>query len=195
LIAKTWALSLKSTISKRWVTLISVMLLVLGIAFVTAGLLKALIAPSVKSGDTVRIDYTLVLDDRLVYYTTVESEPAVYTLGQEQLLPGFEDALMGMRVGEKKTITIAPEDAYGPYRRELVLTLNRSDLPEGSQPVVGQEILTESEGGSPIVLVITEVTETTVTLDANHPLSGHHLTFEIQLVGIEDDPAPSQRTN
>jgi FKBP-type peptidyl-prolyl cis-trans isomerase 2 len=99
-----------------------------------------------------------------------------------------------MQIGEKTTLRLTSEQAYGPYRPELVMTVDRSDLPEGSQPTPGQQLQMRTESGNPLVVVVTQVTETTVTLDANHSLSGQNLTFEIELVGIEQGQAASGRT-
>jgi peptidylprolyl isomerase len=161
---------------KTWAVLLG--LLVLG-----AVVLSGCAAQAVKVGDTVRVNYTLRLEDGTVYGTTAGREPAKFTLGEGQLIPGFEEALLGMRVGDAKTVTIPPEKAYGAHRPELVLTGSRDRLPEGLEPVVGQQLKTTIRGQSAVVTV-TDVTETTVTLDANPALAGETLTFDIELVGI-----------
>lgn len=192
---KTLAISLKPTITISRITLVGMLLMGAGLLLLGAALLSWLTAQTASVGDTIQMHYTLRLEDQSVYYETEKNEPAEYTLGENQLLPALEAVLVGMRVGDKKSISLAPEQAYGPVRPELILTLQRSELPEGSQPVVGQQILTESEGGSPLVMVVTEVTEDTVTLDANHPLAGHVLSFEIELMAVKQNgqaaPAPN----
>ena len=106
------------------------------------------------------------------------------------MILGFEKAVLGMKVGETKTVTIPAADAYGPHREEMTVVVDRAELPPGMEPVVGQqlEVMTEQ---SPVRVTVTQVTETTVTLDANHFLAGKDLTFEIELVSINGEPAPN----
>jgi peptidylprolyl isomerase len=175
-------------------TIISLLLMGLGVLLLGSVLVRRLTTPQVvTSGDTVTVHFNLLVDDKTVYYSTDGHDPARYSLSQDQLLPGFEEALIGMQIGDKKTVRLTPTQAYGPYRPELVLVVNRSELPEGSNPTIGQQIKTKLENGNPMVMKITSLTETEVTLDANHPLSGHHLTFEIELVGIEPNQTASSQ--
>ena len=147
-----------------------------------------------RAGDTVTIEYTLMLDDGTVYYSSIGGEPLKATLGQGMLIPGFEDEVIGMRVGETRTFTLPPEKAYGNYRPEMIGTFDRSMLPEGVEPEIGKQIQANLKDGTQTMAVITSFTDTTVTLDANHPLVGQTLTFDIKLLAIEN-PAPARRNN
>jgi len=138
-----------------------------------------------KSGDIVKVHYTGTLEDGTVFDTSVEREPLEFTLGQGQLIPGFEQAVIGMKVGDLKTIEIPADQAYGPHRDDLILVIERDQLPVDLDPKVGQQLQMMQADGRSIVVTITDVFETTVTIDANHPLAGKKLTFEIELVEIE----------
>jgi len=142
-------------------------------------------AVQVEDGDTVKVHYTGTLEDGTVFDTSVEREPLALTLGQGLVIPGFEQAVIGMKVGESKTVDIPVEQAYGPYRDDLILVVERDELPEDLETEVGQQLQMSQADGSFIVVTITEVSETTITIDANHPLAGQNLTFEIELVEIE----------
>jgi len=138
-----------------------------------------------KDGDTVKVQYTGTLEDGSIFDTSVGGEPIEFTLGQGQLIPGFEKAVIGMKVGESKTVNIPVDDAYGPYRDDLVAVVAREELPEGMNPVVGQQLQVTEADGTIIIVTVIKVAETTITIDANHPLAGKNLTFEIKLVEIE----------
>jgi len=141
-------------------------------------------ATMAKDGDTVKVHYTGTLDDGTTFDSSLEREPLEFTLGAGQVIPGFEEAVIGMQVGQSKTVTIPSEEAYGPYTEERVMVVERDQLPEDLEPEVGQRLQTQGADGRIIVVVVTEVTETTITVDANHPLAGKDLTFEIELVEI-----------
>ena len=139
---------------------------------------------TVKSGDTVKVHYTGTFDNGEVFDTSEGAEPLVFTIGAGQVIPGFDAALLGMQLGETKKIVIPPDEAYGPREEELVQTISRSQFQLGdTQPEVGMAIeMHTPQGGIP--LVITEMTDTTVTLDANHPLAGEELHFALTLVEL-----------
>ena len=137
-----------------------------------------------KNGDTVRVHYTGTLDDGTVFDSSDDREPLEATLGEEMLIPGFENALLGMEPGEKKTVTIAPENAYGEHMEELILTLPRQDVPSHMKPEPGMMVQLAMAHGEEFEALITDVTDETVTLDANHPLAGETLTFALELVSI-----------
>jgi peptidylprolyl isomerase len=137
------------------------------------------------NGNTVQVNYTGKLADGTVFDTSVGRAPLEFTLGTGQVIPGFEKAALGMKVGEKKTVTIPANEAYGPYRNELVLEVSKDKLPIGITPQVGLRLQQKGDNNSVIVATITKVSDTTVTLDANHPLAGKDLTFEIELVKIQ----------
>ncbi len=142
-------------------------------------------AAQAKNGNTVQVDYTGKLADGTVFDTSVGREPLEFTLGAGQVIPGFEKAVLGMKVGEKKTVTIPANEAYGPRSDDLILEIGREKLPSGLTPKVGQQLqMTRPDGGT-IIATITNVSDNTVTIDANHPLAGKDLTFEIELVKIQ----------
>ncbi len=142
------------------------------------------ITATAKVGDTVKVHYTGTLEDGSVFDTSIGREPLQFTIGEGQMIPGFENGVIGMKLGESKTITIPEDQAYGPHYEELVLVISRDQLPEGMEPEVGQRLQTAQPNGQIIIVTITEVSESTVTVDANHRLAGKTLTFEIQLVEI-----------
>lgn len=136
-----------------------------------------------KNGDTVRIHYTGTLEDGSVFDSSDGQEPLEFTLGSGEVIPGFEAAIQGMEPGQKKEVTIPSGDAYGAHNSEWVLVIGREDFPDHIEPEVGQQ-LQLSQRGQSFVVTVTGVTEASVTLDANHPLAGKDLTFELELVEI-----------
>jgi peptidylprolyl isomerase len=137
-----------------------------------------------KYGNTVQVNYTGKLTDGSVFDTSVGREPLEFALGTGKVIPGFEKAVLGMKAGEKKTVTIPAEEAYGPYRDNLSLEISRELLPNSITPQVGLHVQQKQENGSVVVAIITKISDKTVTIDANHPLAGQVLTFEIELVKI-----------
>jgi peptidylprolyl isomerase len=137
-----------------------------------------------KDGDTVKVHYTGTLEDGTIFDTSREREPLEFTLGGGKLIPGFEEAVRGMQIGQTKTVTIPPDEAYGSHRDELILVIQRDQLPDDLDPAVGQQLQMQGADGQTAVVVVTEVSEATITVDANHPLVGKDLTFEIELVEI-----------
>lgn len=138
-----------------------------------------------KNGDTVLIHYTGTLKDGTVFDSSRNSDPLEATLGQEMLIPGFEKAILGMEVGDKKNVTIQPQEAYGDHIPELVLSLPRDDVPAHMKPEPGMTVQLAMADGQEFEAVITDVTDTAITLDANHPLAGEALTFDIELVSVK----------
>lgn len=137
-----------------------------------------------RAGDTVRIHYTGRLDDGSVFDSSEGREPLEFAVGSGQVIPGFDNAVSGMEEGQQKRVTIPADEAYGPRREELVLTVERSQLPDDMSPQLGEQYQM-SQAGQTVVLTVTDVSEDAVELDANHPLAGENLTFDIQLVGID----------
>lgn len=136
-----------------------------------------------KTGDTVQVHYTGTLDDGTVFDRSIDrGVPLEFTIGSGQMIPGFDQAVNGMILGESKTVKIPADQAYGPYYEDLVQVVNRSDLPEDVE--VGQRLQGIQADGQIIVFTIINVSESNVTLDANHHLAGKDLTFEIKLVNI-----------
>jgi peptidylprolyl isomerase len=138
----------------------------------------------VKDGDTVKIHYTGKLDDGTLFDTSADDDPLEFTVGKHEVIPGMEDALIGMEPGDEKTITIPSENAYGPYHEEMVVVVNRSEFPEEMEIEVDQQLSVVLEDEQSIIVTVAEIAGDNVTLDANHPLAGEDLTFEIQLVEI-----------
>jgi FKBP-type peptidyl-prolyl cis-trans isomerase 2 len=136
-----------------------------------------------RSGDTVRVHYTGRLDDGRVFASSRAQEPLELTVGEGTLLPSVEETLTRMEPGEERTVTIPAERAHGPYEPELVLAVDRAEFPEDIEPEVGQELQVQ-QGDMVIVVRIAEVSDEQVTIDANHPLAGQNLTFDLELVEI-----------
>ena len=137
-----------------------------------------------KSGDTVRIHYTGTLDDGTEFDSSAGRDPLEFALGSGQVIAGFDNAVDGMSVGEKKSVTIPPAEAYGDRHEQLVQEVPKSALPEEIAPQVGMQLQSQSPEGHVMNLVVTEVSEESITVDANHPLAGQELTFAIELVEI-----------
>jgi peptidylprolyl isomerase len=138
---------------------------------------------SAKRGQTVRVHYTGTLEDGSVFDSSHGGDPLEFTLGSGQVIPGFDEAVAGMRVGESKSVTIPADQAYGPHRDELLLTIDRDQLPDEMVPEVGQT-LQMSDGRQTFPVTIREVGTSQVVLDANHPLAGKELTFDLSLVEV-----------
>lgn len=137
-----------------------------------------------KQGDTVKVHYTGKLEDGTVFDSSRSRHPLQFTIGKGQVIEGFEQAVAGMSVGESKTKTIPVEKAYGPRRDDMIVTVNRSQLPGDVQPCVGQRLELTQENDQVILVTVTGTTDSTITLDANHPLAGKALTFDLELMGV-----------
>ncbi len=137
-----------------------------------------------KDGDRVKVHYTGRLQDGSIFDSSREREPLQVTLGSGRVIEGFEKALIGMEPGETKTFTVTPEEGYGPKRPELVVEVRKEDFPEHITPELGQRLQLMRPDGAMIEVVITDMNEELVTLDANHPLAGETLTFEVEMVEI-----------
>jgi len=137
-----------------------------------------------QSGDTVKVHYTGRLEDGQVFDTSKKREPLELTVGQQQVIPGFERAVMQMEPGEAKTVKVPADEAYGPRRPELVVAVDRGEIPEHIQPTVGQKLQIQRQDGAVTVVSVADVSDEKVTLDANHPLAGEDLTFELELVEV-----------
>ncbi len=135
-----------------------------------------------RDGNTVAVHYTGTLGDGTQFDSSAGRDPLEFALGEGTVIAGFEEATRGMSIGERKTVVIACQDAYGPHQPELVQAVERDQLPPDLDLRLGTRL--QTSGPQATVVRVTEVTETTVTLDANHPLAGEDLTFEIQLVEI-----------
>ena len=139
-----------------------------------------------KKGDQVSVHYTGRLDDGTVFDSSDQGEPLVFVLGTSQVIPGFENAIVGMNIGDSKTIRIAAGDAYGSRHDELVMNVDRGQIPPELEIEVGQRLQMEKPDGETLRVTVTSVNEDMVTLDGNHPLAGEDLTFDITLVRITE---------
>jgi peptidylprolyl isomerase len=137
-----------------------------------------------RIGDTVKVHYTGRLEDGTIFDSSIEREPLEFTIGREQIIPGFEDAVVGMKPGESKVAKVKSKDAYGPHRNEMVMAMELSKLPDDLDVHPGQQLQLNQHDGDSIPVRVIEVTNTKVTLDANHPLAGKDLTFDIMLEAI-----------
>lgn len=138
-----------------------------------------------KRGDKVHVHYRGTLDDGSQFDSSEGGEPIAFTLGAGEVIPGFENAIEGMSAGEKKTERMEPGNAYGDHRNELVFTVTRDQMPEGDDVEVGDMLQVGFPDGSNATVMVAGIEEGSVTLDANHPLAGKPLTFELELVSIE----------
>ena len=138
----------------------------------------------VENGNTVSVHYTGTLNDGTQFDSSREREPLSFLVGDGQVIPGFESAVLGMQEGETKTITILAENAYGPKNDQAVQVVERSRFPNGFEGNVGESVTGQTGEGQAFRATIVSVEENTVTLDFNHPLAGQDLTFEVELVSI-----------
>lgn len=139
----------------------------------------------VKKGDTVKVHYHGRLTDGTTFDSSDGREPLQFEVGSGQVIKGFEDGVAGMNVGDKKTIQIPVDDAYGPKDENMLVEFPKSNFPEDLKPEVGMQLNMTNGGGQVIPVTIVEIAEESVMLDANHPLAGQDLIFEIELVEIE----------
>lgn len=137
-----------------------------------------------KQGDTVKVHYTGKLEDGTVFDTSREREPLEFTIGEGKVIPGFEAAVIGMEAGKSRSATVPPEQAYGERRTDRILTVEREQFPEDLDPQVGQQLEVKQPDGQAVPVTVARVSDADVTLDANHPLAGRELTFEMELVEI-----------
>lgn len=145
-----------------------------------------------KKGDKVKVHYTGRLDDGSVFDSSecsdddcgCSSGPLEFTIGEGQVIPGFEEAVVGMNIDDTKSVHIPVDQAYGERIEEMVAQVPRTELPAGMAPEVGQQLEVTQEDGNIFPVVITEVTDTHISIDANHPLAGQNLNFDLRLVEI-----------
>jgi peptidylprolyl isomerase len=138
-----------------------------------------------RTGDHVRVHFTGRLDDGTVFATSEMSEPLEFTLGSSEVLPQIEEAVAGMESGETKTVYIASEEAFGPRREDLVQEIPKESLPAGMDVEIGQQLWIDQPNDEPLLVSVADVAEDTITLDANHPLAGEDLTFDLELVTVD----------
>jgi peptidylprolyl isomerase len=134
----------------------------------------------IKQGNTVKVHYTGRLEDNSVFDSSNDKEPIEFEVGSQQVIEGFESAVMGLTKGDKTTVTIPSDKAYGELRNELIQEVPRNQVPQ--DVTVGSQLQGVSPQGQPFTVTVTEVTESSVTIDANHPLAGKSLIFDIEVV-------------
>jgi FKBP-type peptidyl-prolyl cis-trans isomerase 2 len=140
----------------------------------------------VKENNTVKVNYTGKLSDGQIFDSSEGREPIEFTLGQGQLIPGFEKGLIDMKLNEKKTITIPKEEAYGDVNKDLIQEVKKTELPQDMAPEVGMGLVSKSPDGQEMNLMVVEVREETIVIDGNHPLAGKELVFDLEVLAITE---------
>jgi len=137
-----------------------------------------------QRGDTVKVHYTGKLDDGTVFDTSEGRDPLEFKIGTNEIIHGFQEGVIGMTVGDSKTVNVVADEAYGPRDEKLVAVIEPERFPDDLQPEVGQRLQLVQTDDRKVLATVTEVSDTGVTIDANHVLAGKDLTFDIQLVAI-----------
>jgi len=137
-----------------------------------------------QANDTVKVHYTGKLTNGQVFDSSLERDPLQFTVGGGQMIKGFDEAVNGMELNEKKTVTIPSDEAYGARNEELIQKVPREQLPADMKPEAGQTLVATNEAGQQTHVIVQEVADESITIDANHPLAGQDLIFEIELVEI-----------
>lgn len=140
---------------------------------------------AVAVGNKVKIHYTGTFDNGEVFDSSCDTEPLEFEVGSGQVIPGFDSAVVGMKVGESKQVRLLEDEAYGPYNQEMVFDAEPGQFEEGLLPEVGQQFQTQLEDETPLLLTVKSVEEGKVVLDANHPMAGKTLNFDLEVVSID----------
>jgi peptidylprolyl isomerase len=138
-----------------------------------------------KAGDTVKVHYTGRFNDGTVFDSSVKREPLEFQIGDGRILPAFEQGVVGMEPGDTKRIEVGAEEAYGKRKDQMVRKIPREQFPEDFKPEIGKQIQIPGEGGQNLVVMVVDFDDESITLDANHPLAGHDLSFEIELLEVK----------
>ena len=138
----------------------------------------------VEKGNTIKVHYTGTLNDGTVFDTSKDRDPIEFTVGSGNMIPGFDAAVIDMKMNEKKTVDIPYKDAYGERRDDLLLSIERNNIPDDANIEVGQMLQMKSPEGEVYNVIIAEITDDSITLDANHPMAGLDLKFDLELVEI-----------
>ncbi len=138
-----------------------------------------------KSGDLVKVHYRGTLQDGTVFDSSYEGDPLEFTLGQGQIIPGFEQAVEGMAAGDSKTVEVGQDQGYGEYDENKLINVQRANLPDNIEPEEGMVLQVNSQDNEVFYVTVSEVKDEEVVLDGNHPLAGKELTFEIELVDVQ----------
>ena len=139
----------------------------------------------VKVNSKISVHYTGKLTTGEIFDSSREREPLSFTVGSGQLIKGFENGVLGMKVNETKTVSIPAEEGYGAVQEELIQKINKSDLPEGLDPKVGQQLASQHPSGQQMVFLVIDEDSQSITIDGNHELAGKDLVFEIEIVAIQ----------
>jgi len=137
-----------------------------------------------EKGSRVKVHYEGKLEDGTIFDSSKDRPPLEFEIGGGNVIPGFESGVIGMGIGDKKTVTLKPDDAYGDRRDDLTIEVDKSQFPEHITPSLGQQLQMEQPNGQPVSVTVTNIGDEKVTLDANHPLAGKTLIFDIELVEI-----------
>ena len=137
-----------------------------------------------QSGNKVKVSYMGILEDGTVFHQSNNDLPLEFTIGSHQLLPDFEETVVGMKIGETKKVTIEPQRAYGIYSEKNVAQIPRDKLPDSFNLVIGNELKSTDEEGNTIIVTVKDITDSMVIIDGNHPLAGKNIIFEITLNDI-----------
>ena len=139
-----------------------------------------------KTGDTVQVHYTGTLTDGTLFDSSTGREPLQFKLGVGMVIKGFDDGVTGMNIGDKKQVLIPVDDAYGPKQEDLIFTFSRSDIPEDMPLEVGSQLNMHEDGNpQPVAVTIVALSETNISVDANHPLAGRDLIFDLELIDVQ----------
>lgn len=145
---------------------------------------EIVLADKVKKGDTIRVHYTGKLEDGQEFDSSLKRDPLQFEVGTGSMIKGFENAVLDLKPGDKKTVTIVPEEAYGERDENLLIKMPKKSVPEGVTPEVGMRLQLANQQGQAVPVVVTEVLDDSLRLDANHPLAGKTLVFDIEVVEI-----------
>jgi peptidylprolyl isomerase len=137
-----------------------------------------------KLGDTVKVHYTGKFEDGSIFDSSINGNPLEFTLGLGHVIPGFDNAVIGMEPDEKKSFKVEPEEGYGNYSNDLAFEIDKSRIPDDLKPEIGMDIVITNETGEKTNFTIIDVKEDSIIIDANHPLAGQILNFDIQLMDI-----------
>ena len=140
---------------------------------------------AVIAGNKVKIHYTGTFDDGEIFDSSREADPLEFEVGAGQVIPGFDNAVVGMKVGETKQVRLPENEAYGPYNQEMVFDAEPDQFEEGLIPEVGQQFQTQLEDETPLLLTVKSVKDGKVVLDANHPMAGKTLNFDLEVISID----------
>ena len=140
---------------------------------------------AVAEGSKVKVHYTGTFDDGEVFDSSRQADPLAFEVGAGEVIPGFEQAVVGMQAGDNKKIRLEEDEAYGPYNEEMIIDADPSQFDEGLDPQVGQQFQTQTQDGTPLLLTVIDKDEEKIKLDANHPMAGKALNFDLEIVEVE----------